>query len=89
MKQVRYSTSAKKDLKRYRNNTRLMKALYDVLQMLIHDILLPPHYHPHMLKGQYARCMECHVCNDFLLIWIDETSDIIEVVRLGSHSEVF
>ena len=33
--------------------------------------------------------MECHVCNDFLLIWIDETSDIIQVVRLGSHSEVF
>ena len=89
MKQVHYSTSAKKDLKRYRNNIRLMKALYEVMQMLIHDIPLPQHYRPHMLKGQYAGCMECHIGSDFLLIWIDEASDVIEVIRLGSHAEVF
>ena len=33
--------------------------------------------------------MECHVGNDFLLIWVDEQRDIIELVRLGSHSELF
>ena len=26
---------------------------------------------------------------DFLLIWIDPDTDIIELVRLGSHSELF
>ena len=34
-------------------------------------------------------CMECHINSDFLLIWIDEARDIIELVRLGSHSELF
>lgn len=26
---------------------------------------------------------------DFLLIWIDTEHDVIEVVRIGSHSELF
>ncbi len=33
--------------------------------------------------------MECHVESDFLLIWIDEETDVIEIVRIGSHSELF
>jgi len=28
-------------------------------------------HNPHMLKGDYQGCMECHVENDFLLVWID------------------
>ena len=33
--------------------------------------------------------MECHIGSDFLLIWIDEKEDVIKLVRLGSHSELF
>lgn len=33
--------------------------------------------------------MECHIENDFLIIWFDEDIDIIKLVRLGSHSELF
>lgn len=33
--------------------------------------------------------MECHVKNDLLLIWLDETENIIKLVRLGTHSELF
>ena len=40
-----------------------------------------------MLSGDYKGCMECHVENDLLLIWID--GDIINLVRIGSHSELF
>lgn len=32
MKTIRYSTKAKKDLKKYRNDVQLMKALYDILK---------------------------------------------------------
>ena len=32
--------------------------------------------------------MECHIESDFLLIWIDEQNGIVELVRLGSHSEL-
>ena len=46
-------------------------------------------YRPHMLLGEYKGCMECHIEGDFLLIWIDEETDTIQLVRLGSHSELF
>ena len=89
MKTIHYSTKAKKDLKKYRNNIQLMKALFDVLNRLKKGESIPKEYKPHELIGNYKDCMECHVGNDFLLIWIDATSDVVEVVRLGSHSELF
>lgn len=87
MKEVRYSTKAKKDLKRYRCDMAKMRELYHVLSVLSSGGVLESKYRPHMLSGEYHNCMECHVGNDFLLIWID--SDAIYVERVGSHSELF
>ena len=41
------------------------------------------------ITGEYKGCLECHIQGDFLLIWYDEKSGIIELVRLGSHSDLF
>lgn len=89
MKTIHYSTKAKKDLKKYRNNLQLMKALFDVLDKLQKGEAIPNKYKPHELTGNYKGCMECHVSNDFLLIWIDTTSDMVNIIRIGSHSELF
>ena len=61
MKIIRYSTQAKKDLKRYRNDIHLMRALFDVLAKLAEDIVLPKEYKAHGLIGNYKDCMECHI----------------------------
>ncbi|MDN5554834.1 hypothetical protein [Prevotella sp.] len=37
MKDIHYSSKAKKDLKRYRHKESLMKALYEVLQYLTNE----------------------------------------------------
>ncbi|MBD5421039.1 MAG: type II toxin-antitoxin system YafQ family toxin, partial [Bacteroides sp.] len=50
---------------------------------------IPKNFKPHMLTGDYAGCMECHIQGDFLLIWLDEQTNDIDLVRLGSHSELF
>jgi len=89
MKKLHYSTRAKKDLKKHRNNPRKMGKLYEVLNMLANDIEIPKVFQPHRLTGQYKNCMECHIEGDFLLIWIDEDSGIVEILRIGSHSELF
>lgn len=89
MKTLRFSSQYKKDAKRFRNQPEKMKKVANILRMLRDDIPIPKEYDPHMLKGQYKGCMECHVENDFLLIWIDETTNQIGVLRLGSHSELF
>lgn len=89
MKTLRPSTQYKKDLKRIRNNPQKAAALLEILNKLENEIPIPSEYRPHMLTGDYAGCMECHVQGDFLLIWIDELTNDIDLVRLGSHSELF
>ena len=89
MKKLQPTTQYKKDLKRYKNNSAKLDALREVLLMLQNEQEIPAEYKPHFLQGNYKGCMECHVESDFLLIWIDEMSDTIELVRLGSHSELF
>ena len=89
MKKLQPTTQYKKDYKRIRNNAQKVKDLKEILKKLMNEEPIPAEYLPHKLTGNYKGCMECHVQNDFLLIWIDEVNDIIELVRLGSHSELF
>lgn len=89
MKRLQPTTKYKKDLKRYANNPKRIAALTEVLKLLKNEQPIPAEYQPHMLHGNYQGCMECHIQGDFLLIWIDPDTDIIELVRLGSHSELF
>lgn len=89
MKTLKTSTQYRKDLKRYKNQPSKLNRLKVILEMLQNDIPIPPEYRPHLLQGEYKGCMECHIQGDYLLIWFDEENDVIELVRLGSHSELF
>lgn len=89
MKALQPTTQYRKDLKRYKNQPKKLDALKAVLEMLRSEQPIPAEYKPHMLLGQYRGCMECHIPGDFLLVWFDEERDIIELVRLGTHSELF
>ena len=83
------SSRFKKDLKRIQNNPKRIQNVETVLKLLRDTGTVPEPYKPHMLIGNYAGCMKCHIEGDFLLIWIDETEQIIKLLRLGSHSELF
>lgn len=89
MKELRYTGQFKKDLKRFLNNSKKLKELNYVLDMLKKEIPLPRKYKRHELSGDYSGCEECHIEGDFLLIWYDEKTDTIALYRLGSHSELF
>lgn len=89
MKIIRQSTQYKKDFKRYRNQPKKLEKLLEVLRLLANDEELPAELKAHKLIGEYNDCMECHIEGDFLLIWYDEEKDIITLLRLGSHSELF
>ena len=89
MKKLKESTQFKKDLKRIKNNPKKIAALKKVLQSLRETGIVPMEYNPHELIGNYKGHMECHIMNDFLLIWIDREENIIKLTRLGSHSELF
>lgn len=89
MKELRYTGQFKKDLKRFLNQPKKLKALNEVLDMLKKEVTLPKKFRQHALHGEYSGCMECHIEGDFLLIWYDEETNTIALYRLGSHSELF
>ncbi len=89
MKILKPSSKYKKDYKRFRNNPKKVEKLFNILKKLENEEPIPVENNPHMLSGNYAGYMECHIEGDFLLIWFDPNTDTIDLVRLGSHSELF
>ena len=88
-KNVVKSSRFKKDFKRYVNKPSKIRKLYDLLTILENTGRVPVENKPHKLHGIYEGCMECHVEDDFLLIWIDEATNTIKLLRLGTHHELF
>ena len=86
---LKITSQFKKDLKRIQNKPDKIIHLKEVLQLLEEEGMLPEKYKPHKLVGDYAGFMECHIVNDLLLIWLDPEENIIKLVRLGTHSELF
>lgn len=89
MKEVKSGSRFKKDMKRYSNQPIKLRKLYDFVDLLRKGENIPKEYKPHKLKGEYSGHTECHIEDDFLLIWIDKSSNLIKLIRLGSHSELF
>ncbi len=77
-----------KDVKRARKRNRNLESLQNVIRMLQSNNTLPQQYKQHTLKGKYAGFMECHIENDWLLIW-KEDSEFIYLARTGTHSDLF
>jgi mRNA interferase YafQ len=61
----------------------------DVLAFLVADQVLPLRYSDHPLTGEYEDCRECHLKPNLLLIYRKLDGDLLELTRLGSHSELF
>lgn len=66
-----------------------MESLTAVVSLLENGLPIPAVMRPHKLVGNYRGCMECHIENDTLLIWIDFNVNMIKLLRFGSHSELF
>lgn len=86
---LKQTSQFKKDFKRYEQKPKKLESLVKVLDQLAQTGTVDASYKPHELKGEYKGTLECHVENDFLLIWVDEKEQTIRLVRLGTHSELF
>ncbi|WP_020560133.1 type II toxin-antitoxin system YafQ family toxin [Thiofilum flexile] len=66
----------------------LSEPLVEVLYLLLNDQPLPEKYHDHALSGDLQAFRECHVRPDLLLMY-KLSDELLELARLGSHSELF
>ena len=86
---IKLSSRFKKDLKRYQHQKNKIAALGVVIKHLGKTGRVPSEYKPHKLHGEYEGTMECHIEDNFLLIWIDEATQTIKLLRVGTHHELF
>lgn len=88
--QIYYTNSFNKDLKKAIKQNRRLDELYSVIDLLADGIALPPKYKNHPLKGEMQGYWDCHIENDFVLIYqYDYKLNSLKLVHLGTHSELF
>jgi mRNA interferase YafQ len=93
MRTISRTRSFKRDYKREKSaqhGSKLDDLLRAVLEPLIADQPLPIQYRDHALSGEWAKggYRDCHIRPDLVLIYRKPDANTLELVRLGSHSEL-
>jgi mRNA interferase YafQ len=91
MRTVRYTSRFRRDYKREksgRHGKRLDSELMAIVTMLAKDQLLPRRHFDHPLSGEWNDHRDCHIRPDLVLIYRKPDAANLELVRLGSHSEL-
>ena len=90
MLKIVYHTKFKKDYKMMVKRGYDTTELFKVIDLLANQETLPEKYKDHNLTGNYVGFKECHINPDWLLIYkVEEDKLILNLVRTGSHSDLF
>ena len=88
---IERTTTFKKDFKREKKGQHgktLEGDLLAILSKLIMDQPLDQRHSDHALSGQWKDHRDCHIKPDLVLIYRKAEPDKLQLVRLGSHSEL-
>jgi len=91
MRTIKYTHRFKRDYRREqsgRHSKTLDAALLSVVKLLATDVPLPRQNFDHPLSGEWADHRDCHIKPDLVLIYRKPDDENLELVRLGSHSEL-
>ncbi len=91
MRTIEYTGQFKRDFKREKKGQHrdvLADALGAVIQTLANDQPLEPRHRDHALTGNWSDHRDCHVQPDLVLIYRKTADNRLQLVRLGSHSEL-
>lgn len=91
MRGIERTAQFKRDYKReakgqYR--ATLDSDLVRVLRALADDQVLEPRHHDHAMTGDWKDHRDCHIKPDLILIYRKPNDKTLQLVRLGSHSEL-
>ncbi len=87
MRDIRTTKRFERDLKKAKQRGNDLRKLWRITQALVEGRELAPRHRPHKLSGQWRNFMECHVEQDWLLIWHGDNT--VTLVRTGTHSDLF
>ena len=91
MRTIRRTAAFKRDYRREKKG-RFARTLdlevKNVVADLVADRPLSQRHHDHALTGPWKDHRDCHVRPDLVLIYRKPDTDHLDLVRLGSHSEL-
>jgi mRNA interferase YafQ len=91
MRTINRTGQFKRDYRRERagrHGRYLERELTVALEMLLVDTPLPPRYVDHALVGRWKDFRDCHIRPDLILIYRKPDDATLDLVRVGSHSEL-
>jgi mRNA interferase YafQ len=91
MRDVKYTARFQRDYKREKSGRfgkKLDTQLMEVVNLLAADAPLPRRNFDHSLSGEWNDHRDCHIRPDLVLVYRKPDDDVLELVRLGSHSEL-
>ena len=87
---IKYTTRMRKDIQRVQRRGKDIKQLFAVLEMLKTGDPLPEKYRDHQLKGDLEDLRECHIENNWLLVYrINEGELVLLATATGTHADIF
>lgn len=90
MREIQYVGQFRKDWKKISKTDKKSGTLLSAaLDMLVLDKVLPDSYRDHSLKGDWKGWRDLHLKPDLLLIYRKVGKDAIQLIRIGSHSDLF
>jgi mRNA interferase YafQ len=92
MRRIEYTNAFRRDHKREKRSgyrCDLDSFISNVVSLLADDKPLPEKNRDHALTGEWQDFPECHLKPDLLLIYRKPDAEILQLVRMGSHSELF
>ena len=91
MRTIRRTRAFKRDYRREKRSQyrqTLDAELQRVLELLVNDETMPEQYQDHSMRGDRGRERNCHIRPDLVLIYRKPNATNLDLVRLGSHSEL-
>ena len=91
MRRIEHTGQFKRDFKREakgQHRATLDAELMPVIKALACDQPLEPRHRDHALTGDWNDHRDCHVRPDLVLIYRKPNDEVLQLVRLGSHSEL-
>ena len=82
------ANSFKRSFKKKKLTDEETMAYIEVMYKLLNGEELDDKYKDHSLKGNFNGYKECHIKPDLLLIYRIK-DEVLELVDIGSHSELF
>ena len=91
MRTIEHTSQFKRDYKRKlkgQHRSVLENDFAEILTALADDQSLAEKYRDHALTGDWKDHRDCHIKPDLVMIYRKPDADRLQLVRLGSHSEL-